>query len=188
MLCDTLKKLPCVCVCVCVCVFVCVFTFSLVHVPPRLNWANSERGFCPFHAGIIPQAPVQIILHVCKYDSSAATWLGYQLPLQMSKCVCVYVCVCVCACVCVCLLCRAAMLHVTAASCWVAEAPLFSRLAAGFCLGAALPVAAHWAQLETSGAAEAGCHCIFTLRDAAGYCGGYFFLNEVPPFLCCVVS
>ena len=85
--------------CVCVCVFVCVFTFSLVHVPPRLNWANSERGFCPFHAGIIPQAPVQIILHVCKYDSSAATWLGYQLPLQMSKCVCVYVCVCVLVCV-----------------------------------------------------------------------------------------
>lgn len=65
--------------------------------------------------------------------------------------------------------CRAAMLHVTAASCWVAEAPLFSRLAAGFCLGAALPVAAHWAQLESSGAAEARFLCVFTLRDAAEF-------------------
>lgn len=39
---------------VCVCVFVCL-PFPPMHVPPGLNWANSERGFCPFHAGITPR-------------------------------------------------------------------------------------------------------------------------------------
>lgn len=81
--CDTLIKLLCVRVCL----------LFPVHVPQRLNWANSERGFCPFHAGIMPQAPVQIIQYVWKYGSSGATALGCHSHLcafpDARVCVCV---------------------------------------------------------------------------------------------------
>lgn len=79
----------------------CVCLLFLVHVPQRLNWANSERGFCPFHAGIIPQAPVRIIQYVCKYGSSGATGPACQLsPLCLPRRgrVCVFACVCFCVC------------------------------------------------------------------------------------------
>lgn len=130
--------LPCECVRVCVCTR--APSPLLVHLQLRLNWANSERGFRVFHA-VRDYASGTCAEYVWKSGSAGAAGSSCQFsPLSGSrhwKCPCVFIFVCVCG---------AAMLHVTAASCWVAEAPLFSRLAAGFCLGAAaLPVAAHWA-------------------------------------------
>lgn len=86
---DTHKALLCV----------CVFTFP-AHVPPGLNWANSERGFCPFHGGIMSQAPMQIILYVCKYGlESLGRAASFHLCTFCSVQVCAliqYVCVCIC--------------------------------------------------------------------------------------------
>lgn len=121
---------------------------------------------------------MQIILYVCKRGSLRGASVGQ----SVSACqvftwliVCVFLCMHTYIFVCLCL----QSSHASCCFLLSCGSSFVFCLAAGFCLGAALPVAAHWAQLETSRA-----FLIVFPRRAAGLLFRGDFCLTGQPLLC----